>query len=884
MSDVDVDLLIWGRRPRRRWLPAAALAVVVAGVAAAFLLLRPDETDVVVEVQQAEATTGQLTTTLELSGSAAAERSATLTFEAAGTVASVEVDVGDAVRAGDALAALEDQDARRRVETATVQLEQARLRLDDLLADPAASELASSSQSLESAESQVGSAEHSLEQLLAPPGASEVASAEQAVANALGQLSSAEEALALLTAEPGPAELASAEQAVANALGQLSSAEEALALLTAEPGEAELASAEQAVANARGQLSSAEEALAALTASPGEAEVASARSSVTQARAQLTSAVNQADQSGDALEEAFTDYCDVYAHLADVTETTCAQALPLADEQVAALRDSTEPRSATYGRYADAVIAANVAFVTTDASRESAVTALATAEERLADLLAPATTDDRYQSEQAVEAARASYAGALARLADLTAPPSEQDLFQAERAVEAAEANHAGALARLADLTAPPSEQNLFQAERAVEAAEANHAGALARLADLTAPPDEGDLEQARAALENARAALLTARARYDELQSGPTANAISQQELSVRLAEISLEAARSALLELTLLAPFDGVIASVGVRPGDRVNAAAAAFTVSTPNSVLIELTVTETDLLDLEVGQAGLASFDAIEGVEYPVRIVSVGRVPNAAQGVVTYDVAARLLAGAEVAEVASELAILGGAGAGAAALPGAGGLGGAAGGLGRASGPLAGLELPEGMTLQQLAEALASGGPLPEGVTLPEGLEIPPQLLQRLAAGTAGTRGGAGAGAGTGAAGARPLAVPGMSASVTILTAVREPAVLLPVAAVRRIDGAWFVAVPAAGDAGDAEGEQVGFERVEVEVGTSDGVSVEITSGLDEGAVVLLGADNDGVPFSATRLPEQAPGGFGGFFPGAGGGGRGFGGGGQ
>ena len=78
----------------------------------------------------------------------------------------------------------------------------------------------------------------------------------------------------------------------------------------------------------------------------------------------------------------------------------------------------------------------------------------------------------------------------------------------------------------------------------------------------------------------------------------------------------------------------------------------------------MLIDLTVTEADLLDLELGQAGLATFDAVEGAEYPVRISSISRVPNAAQGVVTYDVAARILVGAEIAEVASELAALGGA----------------------------------------------------------------------------------------------------------------------------------------------------------------------------------------------------------------------------
>ncbi len=189
MSDVDIDVLIRGRRSRKRWLLPAAVAVLVAAAAAGYVLLGSEESDVVVEPQRAEAVTGQLSSTIDLSGSAAAERSATLSFDSAGVVASVAVESGDAVRAGDALATLDDAEAQRRVETAEVQLRLAQLRLDALLADPEASDIASARQSIESAESQVVSAEQALARLSEPAGASELASAEQAVANALGQRS-----------------------------------------------------------------------------------------------------------------------------------------------------------------------------------------------------------------------------------------------------------------------------------------------------------------------------------------------------------------------------------------------------------------------------------------------------------------------------------------------------------------------------------------------------------------------------------------------------------------------------------------------------------------------------------------------------------------------
>ena len=438
-----------------------------------------------------------------------------------------------------------------------------------------------------------------------------------------------------------------------------------------------------------------------------------------------------------------------------------------------------------------------------------------------------------------------------------------------------------------------------------MEAARANHEAAVARLDDLRAPPDEDEVTQARASLDSARAGLTTAWARLDDLTAGSTANAIAQQELNVQLAEIALEEARDALDTLTLYAPFDGVVEAVNVRPGDRVGASLAAFSLSTSASIVIDLTVSEADLLGLAVGQAGLATFDAVEGVEYPVRIAAISRAPNTAQGVVTYDVQARLVTGPELAEIADALAVLSG-GAGfdlgdldLGALGSLGALGGARGGEGGAgrdalgglggagrggfgAGMLDAIDLPEGVTLEDVLEALASGEPLPEGVSLPDDLPIPPQMLQRIAA--AVLAGGAldgGAGARPGAAAARPLPAPGMTASVTVLTELRDEAVLVPVAAVRQIGGAWYVAVPAAGIAA-ADGGGAAFERVAVEIGESDGERVEVTSGVEAGAVLLIGADTEGVAFSAIQpraqalLPAFGPGGFpGGGVPRGGGG---------
>ena len=246
-----------------------------------------------------------------------------------------------------------------------------------------------------------------------------------------------------------------------------------------------------------------------LIAGPSEAGIAESRSAVTQAQIQLTAATTLADELLEALTEAFDSYCDRYSGLSAsdaVTEDTCAAGLPLSDAQVDAIRDSFEDRSSTYETFGTSLIDANIAFVASDADRESAISGLETAEESLADLLQSITEDDLYQAEQAVDAARASHIAAVAKLEDLRAIPGEEDVYQAEQAVEAAKASHTAAAARLQDLRTAAREEDVYQAEQAVEAAKASHTSAAARLQDLRTVAREEDVYQAEQAVEAARA------------------------------------------------------------------------------------------------------------------------------------------------------------------------------------------------------------------------------------------------------------------------------------------------------------------------------------------------------------------------------------------
>lgn len=90
MASTDIDSFLRRGSSRRRWLYlSVAVAVIVVAAVVAYLLTRPDESDVVFEAERAEAVLGQLSSDVEISGSAESERNATLSFEVDGVVVSV---------------------------------------------------------------------------------------------------------------------------------------------------------------------------------------------------------------------------------------------------------------------------------------------------------------------------------------------------------------------------------------------------------------------------------------------------------------------------------------------------------------------------------------------------------------------------------------------------------------------------------------------------------------------------------------------------------------------------------------------------------------------------------------------------------------------------
>ncbi len=255
----------------------------------------------------------------------------------------------------------------------------------------------------------------------------------------------------------------------------------------------------------------------------------------------------------------------------------------------------------------------------------------------------------------------------------------------------------------------------------------------------------------------------------------------------------------------------------------------------LNTPNNVVLNLTVSETDYGSVKAGQFGVATFDAITGQTFPIVIDAIGANPTTTQGVVTYSARAHFVdRGAAFAgnPAASGAARGGGQGFAASGTPFAGGQGG-----GRRAAP---------------TQTAAAGAATPQAGATRQSAAPAPNVAP--------------------AASATPAAkpVPGMNARITIITEQRQDVLRVPNNAVQR-DGQNRVI-----EVKQSDGTT---QKVTVQVGLSDSTNIEITSGAEEGATVVI----PGTTATAAAVVTQSTGGFpGGGFRGdnfvPGGGGRG------
>jgi multidrug resistance efflux pump len=188
------------------------------------------------------------------------------------------------------------------------------------------------------------------------------------------------------------------------------------------------------------------------------------------------------------------------------------------------------------------------------------------------------------------------------------------------------------ALATLNWYAGKNSEQDLAEADAALALAKAQLADAERQFAETKDGPAAKDLALATEKVTQAQALLDVANA-----QSVETQLSLAQAQLDA--ASASLELAKASLADSTLVAPFDGVIASLNVQPNEYVNAGQPVLILADLGQLRVETTdLSEKDVPEVSLGQAATIYVKALN-LNMKGKVIEISPLADTLGGDVVY-----------------------------------------------------------------------------------------------------------------------------------------------------------------------------------------------------------------------------------------------------
>lgn len=169
--------------------------------------------------------------------------------------------------------------------------------------------------------------------------------------------------------------------------------------------------------------------------------------------------------------------------------------------------------------------------------------------------------------------------------------------------------------------------KNLSEKKQALARAKAN-------LNYVLGTPTSKEIEQAQVELALAEAKLADAQRTLERIENGPPPDELVAIETRIAIAQAIIDQA-------VLTAPFDGIVTSIQVQPGDVVQPGTVALTIEDQSSMYITGQVSEMDINRLSVGQLVEINLDAIYGTTYYGKIIEIGGSGESQQGVVNFPV---------------------------------------------------------------------------------------------------------------------------------------------------------------------------------------------------------------------------------------------------
>jgi HlyD family secretion protein len=136
------------------------------------------------------------------------------------------------------------------------------------------------------------------------------------------------------------------------------------------------------------------------------------------------------------------------------------------------------------------------------------------------------------------------------------------------------------------------------------------------------------EFESARAAAEEVRAQVTSVRATIDRARQ--TADAAARRVAQARAQGVRAD---DMLSKTSIVSPIDGIVSRLRVREGEMVvvgiqnQPGTTLMTISDLGAINAEVKVAEADVLRLVVGQAAVATLEALPGKLFPGKVVEIG-----------------------------------------------------------------------------------------------------------------------------------------------------------------------------------------------------------------------------------------------------------------
>ena len=424
---------------------------------------------------------------------------------------------------------------------------------------------------------------------------------------ARAQLSSTEARRGDLLATPTQTDVASAQQSVVSAQGALLKTTTDYNNMRFGGSFADLAAAQQSFANAQASLSQATNTLNTLRAGAKPEDVAAARLAVAQAQVTLTNAQNNRDKlvsNGSIREAAQSDLNSKYATLAAAYTSCLGTTIPI-----------------VAGQSAPSIPANDCAVQPTQLQKNAAL--------------------------HAYGSASLAYQSAVSALNAVPVAPSVTDIALANAQVTSAQLAYGLVYTKLLTTMGGPTPTDLAVAGSAHRGTHAAFLAAQAKL-DALQHPTAQDLTVAELALQAAQATLDAAQARLRETLGGPKATDIQSQQASVLQAQVSFTQATTNLANATLTAPFAGMVTAIALTVGQN-SSASTTVTLFNPQALQVSVSVGESDVPLVKMGQNVTVTVDALTGRSFRGTVVSVAKAAIIQQGVASFPVVVVTQAGA-------------------------------------------------------------------------------------------------------------------------------------------------------------------------------------------------------------------------------------------